>query len=232
MTRMQLLFLSHSRAFLRAWSLSAGLRETWKKELATKPQTPQVPANIHEIEKIVKQVSCRSGCLIFVCFFFYLDQIFPGSQMCGSVDVPIKAEFFFTATNNAETSHINSSTLTRIASDFCWQGFHCWLGDNKAVHWEPRPNNCIVHVQALSWGQPEYYLELLPSCCPLLLCLYGELLIVWQDWQAPLQSWLKALRSEKWDRYRANTCPLAVSESPTGCALHWHRINGSIKKPT
>lgn len=96
----------------------------------------------------------------------------------------------------------------------------------------PGPNNCIVHVQALSWGQPEYYLELLPSRCPLLLCLYGELLIVWQDWQAPLQSWLKALRSEKWDRYRANTCPLAVSESPTGCALHWHRINGSIKKPT
>lgn len=89
-----------------------------------------------------------------------------------------------------------------------------------------------MHVQALSWGQPEYYLELLPSRCPLILCLYGELLIVWQDWQAPLQSWLKALRSEKWDRYRANTCPLAVSESPTGCALHWHRINGSIKKPT
>lgn len=139
---------------------------------------------------------------------------------------------FFTATNNVETSHINSSTLTLIASDFCWQGFHCWLGDNKAVHWEHRPNNCIVHVQALSWGQPEYYLELLPSCCPLLLRLYSELLIVWQDWQAPLQSWLKALRSEKWDRYRANTCPLAVSESPTGCALHWQRINGSIKKPT
>lgn len=139
---------------------------------------------------------------------------------------------FFTATNNVETSHINSSTLTLIASDFCWQGLHCWLGDNKAVHWEPRPNNCIVHVQALSWGPPEYYLELLPSCCPLLLRLYGELLIVWQDWQAPLQSWLKALRSEKWDRYRANTCPLAVSESPTGCALHWQRINGSIKKPT
>lgn len=102
----------------------------------------------------------------------------------------------------------------------------------RASTGNPAANNCIVHVQALSGGRPEYYSELLPSRCPLLLCLYGELLIVWQDWQAPLQSWLKALRSEKWDRYRANTCPLAVLESPTGCALHWHRINGSIKTPT
>ena len=48
-------------------------------------------------------------------------------------------------------------------------------------------------------------------------CVYtAGLLIVWQDWQAPWQSWLKALRSEKWDRYRANTCLLAVSQSPTG----------------
>ena len=48
-------------------------------------------------------------------------------------------------------------------------------------------------------------------------CVYtAGLLIVWQDWQAPWQSWLKALRSEKWDRYRANTCLLTASQSPTG----------------
>lgn len=88
--------------------------------------------------------------------------------MCGSVDVRIKPELFFTATDNIETSDINSSTLTLIASDFCWQGSHCWLRNNKALLLEPGPNNCIVHVQALSWGQPEYYLKLLPSCCPLL----------------------------------------------------------------
>lgn len=86
--------------------------------------------------------------------FFYLNLIFRGVK-CVEVLILKSKQGFLTATNNVETSHTNTSTLTLIASDFCWQGFHYWLRDNKAVHWEPRPNNCIVHVQALSWGQPE-----------------------------------------------------------------------------
>lgn len=195
-----------SRTFQIAWSLPAGLTGDMEKEPATKHQTPQKS----------HQTFTKSRHL--------------WNKWATGQAVSNRSIFFFLRPQPTLRRVTCSSTLTLIASDFCWQDFHCWLRDNKAVHWEPGPNNCIVHVQALSWGQPEYYSELLPSFCPLLLCLYGELLIVWQDWQAPLQSWLKALRSEKWDRYRANTCTRAVS--PTGCALHWHRINGSIKKPT
>lgn len=111
---------------------------------------------------------------------------------------------------------------------FCTNAVAGWKTPGP-VQWEPGQNSCTLHVQAFSSGLQEYYLELLPSRCPPLLCLYCGLLIVWQDWQAPWQSWLKALRSEKWDRYRANTCLFAVSQSPTGCVLHWRRINGSIK---
>lgn len=111
-------------------------------------------------------------------------------------------------------------------------GFRLSLATRRRRLSSERPNSCTLHAQIFfvsSSGLQQYYLELLPSSCLPLLCLYYGLLIVWQDWQAPWQSWLKALRSEKWDRYRANTCLLAVSQSPVGCVLHWHRINGSIK---
>lgn len=121
----------------------------WRRHGKRTGKTTKVPPNVHEIETLVKQVSYGSGCLISL-----FKSNFSGSQMYGSVVLKSK-QGFFTATNNVETSHTNGSTLTLTASDFCWQGFHYWLRDNKAVHWEPRPNNCIVHVQALSWGQPE-----------------------------------------------------------------------------
>lgn len=117
-----------------------------------------------------------------------------------------------------------------MAFEMCWHGLdYSWLKhrgpssgspDKIAVHCMYRlfPRGC----RSIIWSS--YPRVALP-----LLCLYCGLLIVWQDWQAPWQSWLKALRSEKWDRYRANTCLLAVSQSPTGCVLHWRRINGSIK---
>lgn len=111
-------------------------------------------------------------------------------------------------------------------------GFRLSLATRRRRLSSERQNSCTLHAQIFfvsSSGLQQYYLELLPSSCLPLLCLYYGLLIVWQDWQAPWQSWLKALRSEKWDRYRANTCLLAVSQSPVGCVLHWHRINGSIK---
>lgn len=103
---------------------------------------------------------------------------------------------------------------------------------HRPVHWELQRECLHAPCTGLFLFLPfdEYYFEPLPLCCPPLYCVYTVgWLIVWQDWQAPWQSWLKALRSGKWDRYRANTCLLAVSQSPTGCVLHWCRINGSIK---
>lgn len=140
-------------------------------------------------------------------------------------------EYLTTAVTPVEITHVNASTLTFIASEICWRGSDCRSSSKVLgpVQWEPGQNSRLLQVQAFPSRQQEYYLEFLPSCCPPLPCLYCGLLIVWQDWQAPWQSWLKALRSEKWDRYRANTCLLAVRQSPTGCFLHWRRINGYIK---
>lgn len=136
-----------------------------------------------------------------------------------------------TIINRGEVTYVNLP-LTLTTFEICWWGLDCrWLRDAGAC---PVRDQIAVHCMHRFFlfppqGCSSIIFLLLPSSCLPLLCLYYGLLIVWQDWQAPWQSWLKALRSEKWDRYRANTCLLAVSQSPVGCVLHWHRINGSIK---
>lgn len=113
-----------------------------------------------------------------------------------------------------EINPINTYILTLKASEFCWLLLSAAQRQQGLSSGSPGQRAVYCTYKLFSSGQQEYYLEFLASRCPLLLCLYSSLLIVWQDWQALLQSWLKALRSEKWDRYRANTCPLCSEAVP------------------